>query len=237
LVEFQTVFAKSEDDIGLTNLVEHTINTGDHRPVHQRPRRIPLAKIKEAEEAIQNMVKQEVIGQFMSPWNSNPVLVRKSDGSLRFCIYFRGVNDIKVKDSHPLPRIDDTIDAISGATYFSTADLKSVYYQIPVAEKGRHKNACSFPGGGLWQFKRMPMGLSNSAPVFERLMERVLSGLTWKTSLVYLDDIIIFSRTCENHLANLREVFERLKEAHLKLSPKKYHFFKTKVNIVRSYSE
>jgi hypothetical protein len=94
-----------------------------------------------------------------------------------------------------------------------------------VAEKDRHKTAFSFPGGGLWQFKRMPMGLSNSAPVFERLMERVLSGLTWKTCLVYLDDIIIFSRTFENHLANLRELFERLKEAHLKLSPKKCHFF------------
>jgi hypothetical protein len=78
----------------------------------------------------------------------------------------------------------------------------------------------------------MPMGLSNSAPVFERLMERVLSGLTWKTCLVYLDDIIIFSRTFENHLANLREVFERLKEAHLKLSPKKCHFFKTKVKFL-----
>lgn len=139
------------------------------------------------------------------------------------------MNDITVKDSHPLPRIDDTIDALSGAKYFSTADLKSGYYQIPVAEKDRHKTAFSFPGGGLWQFKRMPMGLSNSAPVFERLMERVLSGLTWKTCLVYLDDIIIFSRTFENHLANLREVFERLKEAQVKLSPKKCHFFKTKV--------
>jgi hypothetical protein len=78
----------------------------------------------------------------------------------------------------------------------------------------------------------MPMGLNNSVPVFERLMERVLSGLTWKTCLVYLDDIIIFSRTFENHLANLRELFERLKEAHLKLSPKKCHFFKTKVKFL-----
>jgi hypothetical protein len=153
LVEFQTIFSKSEDDIGLNNLVEHTMNTGDHRPVRQRPRRIPLAKIKEAEEAIQNMVKQEVIEQSMSVWNSNPVLVRKSDGSLRFCIDFRAVNEITVKDSHPLPRIDDTIDALSSVKHFSTADLKSGYYQIPVAEKDRHKTAFSFPGGGLWQFK------------------------------------------------------------------------------------
>ena len=104
--------------------MEHTINTGYHRPVRQRPRRIPLAKIKEAEEAIQNMVNQEVIEQSMSPWNSNPVLVRKSDGSLRFCIDFRVVNDITVKDSHSFPRFDNTIDALSAEKYFSTDDLK-----------------------------------------------------------------------------------------------------------------
>ena len=147
------------------------------------------------------------------------------------------MNDITVKDSNSLPRIDDTIDALSGAKYFSTADLKSGYYQIPVAEKDRHETAFSFPGGGLWQFKRMLMGLSNSASVFEKLMERVLSGLTWKTCLVYLDDIIVFSRTFESHLANLREVFERLKEAHLKLSPKKCHLFQNGSDIFMSYSE
>jgi hypothetical protein len=100
-------------------------------------------------------------------------------------------------------------DRTFGAKYFSTADLKSGYYQIPVAEKDRYTTAFSLPGGGLWQIKRMLMGLSNSAPVFEILMERVLSGLTWKTCLVYRDDIIIFSRTFDSHLANLREVFER----------------------------
>ena len=82
----------------------------------------------------------------MSPWNYNLVLVRKSDGSLRFCIDFRAVNDITVKDSHPLPRIDNTIDALFGAKYFSTADLKSGYYQIPVAEKDRYTTAFSLPG-------------------------------------------------------------------------------------------
>jgi hypothetical protein len=82
----------------------------------------------------------------MSPWNYNLVLVRKSDGSLRFCIDFRAVNDITVKDSHSLPRIDNTIDALFGATYFSTADLKSGYYQIPVAEKDRYTTAFSLPG-------------------------------------------------------------------------------------------
>jgi hypothetical protein len=101
-----------------------------------------------------------------------------------------------------------------------------------VAKEDRPKTAFSFPGGGLWRFKRMPMRLSNSAPVFERLMEQVLTGLTWKTCLVYLDDIIIFSNSFEKHMQNLREVFQRLKEANLKLSPKKCNFLKKEVKFL-----
>jgi hypothetical protein len=115
------------------------------------------------------------------------------------CVDFRLVNDCVSKFSYPSPRIDDAIDALSGAKYFSTVDLKSGYYQIPVAKEDRPNTAFFFPGGGLWQFKRMPMGLYNSAPVFERLMEQVLTGLTWKICLVYLDDIIIFSNSLEKH--------------------------------------
>ena len=229
LIEYSSVFSESSDDIGLTNLVEQTINTGNHPPVCQKPRRIPLAKIKDAEEEIKKMVKQDIIEPSTSPWNSNIVLVKKSDGSWRMCIDYRKVNECVLKNSHPLPRIDDTIDALSGSKYFSTVDLKQGYFQIPVAVEDRPKTAFSFPGGGLWQFKRMPMGLCNSAPIFERLMERVLSGMTWKLCLVYLHDIIIFSKSFESHIENLREVFQRLKEANLKLSPKKCNFLKKEV--------
>ncbi|CAG2250324.1 unnamed protein product [Mytilus edulis] len=175
LIEYSDIFSKSSEDIGLTDLVEHTINTGNHPPVRQRPRRIPLARMKDAEAEIQKMVKQDIIEPSTSPWNSNIVLVKKSDGSWRFCIDFRAVNLLVLRPSYPLPRIDDTIDSLSGSKFFSTVDLKSGYYQIPVAKEDRPKTAFSFPGGGLWQFKRMPMGLCNSAPVFEQLMETVLS--------------------------------------------------------------
>ncbi|CAG2195664.1 unnamed protein product [Mytilus edulis] len=174
--EYSSIFSKSSEDIGLTDLVEHTINTGNHPPVRQRPRRIPLARMKDAEAEIQKMVKQDIIEPSTSPWNSNIVLVKKSDGSWRFCIDFRAVNLLVLRPSYPLPRIDDTIDSLSGSKFFSTVDLKSGYYQIPVAKEDRPKTAFSFPGGGLWQFKRMPMGLCNSAPVFEQLMETVLSA-------------------------------------------------------------
>ncbi|CAG2204440.1 unnamed protein product [Mytilus edulis] len=176
LIEYSDIFSKSSEDIGLTDLVEHTINTGNNPPVRQRPRRIPLARMKDAEAEIQKMVKQDIIEPSTSPWNSNIVLVKKSDGSWRFCIDFRAVNLLVLRPSYPLPRIDDTIDSLSGSKFFSTVDLKSGYYQIPVAKEDRPKTAFSFPGGGLWQFKRMPMGLCNSAPVFEQLMETVLSA-------------------------------------------------------------
>ncbi|CAC5414109.1 unnamed protein product [Mytilus coruscus] len=122
------------------------------------------------------MSKQDIIEPSTSPWNSNIVLVKKSDDSWRFCIDFRSVNLLVLRPSYPLPCIDDTIDSLSGSKFFSTVDLKSGYYKISVAKEDRPKTAFSFPGGGLWQFKRMPIGLCNSAPVFERLMETVLSG-------------------------------------------------------------
>ncbi|CAC5413343.1 unnamed protein product [Mytilus coruscus] len=188
--------------------------------------------MKDAEAEIQKMVQQDIIEPSSSPWNSNIVLVKKSDDSWRFCIDFRSVNLLVLRPSYPLPRIDDTIDPLSGSKFFSTVDLKSGYYQIPVAKEDRPKTAFSFPGGGLWQFKRMPMGLCNSAPVFERLMETVLSGLTWKICLVYLDDVIIFSKSFEEHMKNLKEVFQRLKAANLKLNPKKCNFLKTEVKFL-----
>ncbi|CAC5386872.1 unnamed protein product [Mytilus coruscus] len=232
LMEYSNIFSKSSEDIGLTDLVEHTINTGNHPPVRQRPRRIPLARMKDPEAEIQKMVQQDIIEPSSSPWNSNIVLVKKSDDSWRFCIDFRSVKLLVLRPSYPLPRIDDTIDSLSGSKFFSTVDLKSGYYQIPVAKEDRPKTAFSFPGGGLWQFKRIPMGLCNSTPVFERLMETVLSGLTWQICLVYLDDVIIFSKSFEEHMKNLKEVFQRLKAANLKLNPKKCNFLKTEVKFL-----
>ncbi|CAC5395695.1 Retrovirus-related Pol polyprotein from transposon 297,Retrovirus-related Pol polyprotein from transposon 17.6 [Mytilus coruscus] len=159
LMEYSNIFSKSSEDIGLTDLVEHTIiNTGNHPPVRQRPRRIPLARMKDAEAEIQKMVQQDIIEPSTSPWNSNIVLVKKSDDSWRFCIDFHSVNLLVLRPSYPLPRIDDTIDSLSGSKFFSTVDLKSGYYQIPVAKEDRPKTAFSFPGGGLWQFKKNAHG-------------------------------------------------------------------------------
>jgi len=138
------------------------------------------------------------------------------------------LNSVTVKDSYPLPRIDDSINALSGSSWFSTLDLASGYWQVEVEEKDRPKTAFT-AGSGLYQFTVMPFGLCNAPATFERLMERVLSGLPWEVCLLYLDDIIVHATTFEAELERLRSVFTRLREAGLKLSPKKCHLFKKRV--------
>ena len=205
-----------------------TINTGDAPPIRQPVRRLPLAKREEAERAVQEMREQDVIEPSASPWSSPIVLVNKKDGSTRFCVDYRKLNNITHKDSYPLPHIDDTIEALSGAKFFSTLDLKSGYWQVPLDDSAKEKTAFS-TGSGLWQFNVMPFGLCNAPATFERLMEQVLFGLPMSVTLVYLDDIIVPGQSFSQHIANLRQVFERLRKAKLKLSPKKCILFQRKV--------
>lgn len=185
--------------------------------------------MKEAEEEITSMKEEGIIEASVSPWSSNIVLVKKKDGSLRFCVDFRQLNDITIKDSHPLPRIDDTLDAISGSKYLSTLDLKSGYWQVGLAENDKQKTTFSFPGGGLWQFTVMAFGLCNAQATFERFMERFLHGLSYDICLVYLDNIIVHSKTFDEQIENLKFVFERLKDANLKLCPNKCQLCQTEV--------
>jgi predicted aspartyl protease len=228
-LRYTDTFSTGDGDIGKTGLVKHKINTGDEIPIKQRPRRVPLARESEVEEMIQDMKKNDVIEPSSSPWCSPVVLVKKKDGSTRFCVDYRRLNDVTKKDSYPLPRIDDTLDTLSGMKWFSALDLKSGYWQVELDPTDKEKTAFS-TGKGLWQFKVMPFGLCNAPATFERLMEQVLAGLLGDTCLVYLDDIIIVGKDFDDHLRKLEKVLEKLRAANLKLSPKKCSFFKRQVN-------
>ena len=189
LTEFADVFSTSDDDLGKTGIVRHRINTGGAQPIRQWARRIPIHQKAEAETEVQKMLKRGVIAQSSSPWASPIVLVKKKDGSTRFCVDYRRLN-VTIKDSYPLPRIDDSLDTLAGSEWFSTLDLKSGYWQVEMEEEDKMKTAFT-ARSGLYPFKVMPFGLANAPATFERLMEQVFSGLPSELSLVYLDDLIV----------------------------------------------
>ena len=233
LVDSQNTFSRSSHDLGRTSLVEYKIDlVPGTRPIKQAPYRLPLAKRQDAEKEIKLMAEKDLIEPSTSPWSSPVIIIPKKTGGIRFCIDYRKLNKVTIQDSQALPRIDDSLDALGGAKWFSTLDLKSGFHQIGIREEDRPKTAFCIPGGGLWQFKVMPFGASTSPAVFERLMERVFAGLTYVTLLIYLDDIIIYGKTFEIHLENLKEVLRQLKEANLKLNAEKCLFFQTEVTFL-----
>ena len=228
LARNQGVFKTEGKPLGRTTLVKHDIKTSSEQPIKQRARRLPIHQREVAEQEVEKMLKEDIIEPSHSPWASPIVLVRKKDGSTRFCVDYRKLNAISIKDAYPLPRIDDSLDSLAGATCFSTLDLASGYWQVGLTEEAQLKSAF-VTHSGLYQFKVMPYGLTNAPSTFERLMERVLQGLQWQICLVYIDDVIIYSRTVEDHVSRLESVLQKLAEAGLKLKPKKCHLFRTEV--------
>ena len=156
------------------------------------------------------------------------VLAAKKGGDVRFCIDFRKLNDVTKKDSFPLPRIDDSLSKLGGSKWFSTMDLASGYWQVEMDEQDKEKTAFVVEDG-LYQFKVLPFGLCNAGATFQRLMQLALAGLSWEMVLVYIDDLIVHSRTFEEHLGHLKQVFDKLSAAGLKMSPKKCDFSRREV--------
>ena len=223
LVEYRDIFASSSSDLGRTSQVQHRINTGGHPPIRQPVRRVPAAHREQAREGIQDMLQKGIISPSSSPWASPLVLVRKKDGSMRYCVDYRQLNSVTRKDAYPIPRIDETLDTLAGSCIFTTLDLLSGYWQVEVQPEDREKTAVCTPDG-LFEFNVMPFGLCNAPATFQRLMDCVLAGLHWQSCLVYLDDVIILGRSFSEHLHNLRDVFDRFREAGLKLKPSKCTF-------------
>ena len=211
------------DDIerGETDLVEMAIDTGQAQPRRCPSRRMPFVVRQEVASQLNNMQRAGVIQPSTSPWASPVVMVKKKDGTHRFCVDYRQLNEVTRADTYPLPRIDDLLDQLGQCKYFSTLDLAAGYWQIRVEASSREKTAFLTPQG-LFEFLVMPFGLTNAPAVFQRLMQRVLAGLNPDAGpdfvAVYIDDVLVFSRTLEEHLSHLQAVIERIQEAGLKLS-------------------
>ena len=231
LHEYEDIFSTGTYDMGRTTLVEHTIDTGSHRPIRQALRRHPRAHLDEIDHQVDGMLQNGLVEPAASPWASNVVLVKKKDGSFRLCVDYRRLNTITYRDSYPLPHIDTCLGSMNGSMWFSTLDLRSGYHNIPIADADKDKTAF-ITRRGCFRYKVMPFGLTCAPSVFQRLMDLVLCGLTYETCLVYLDDIILFSQDFDSHMQRLQEIFSPLRAANLKLHAKKCHFFQQRVDFL-----
>ena len=209
-----------------------SIDTGDSQPVKQPPRRMPFVVRGEVAKQLRDMQQTGVIQPSSSPWSSPVVMVRKKDGSHRLCVDYRQLNALTKTDAFPLPQIDDLLDQLGGAKYFSTLDLASSFWQIRMEPESREKTVFTTPQG-LYEFLMMPFGLTNAPAVFQRLMQRVLSGLNPSDGkefvTAYLDDILVFSSSFSDHLHHLQNVLSRLKSVNLKIKPSKCQFMRREV--------
>ena len=228
LEEYSSVFATHEGDLGCTNLMSHDIPLLDDVPVRQRYRRIPPSEYEAVKAHIHQLLEAQVIRESSSPYASPIVLVRKKDGSLRLCVDYRLLNSKTRKDAFPLPRIEESLDSLGGARWFSTIDLASGYNQVPVSELDRPKTAFCTPFG-LFEFNRMPFGLCNAPSTFQRLMQRMFGDQQGQSLLLYLDDIVIFSSSVFQHLQRLEVVLGRLRKEGLKAKFEKCTFFQKEV--------
>ena len=159
------MLAKCPEDLGRTSILSHHIETGEVQPIRQQVQRVPLLHRRIVKDLLKDMLEKRVISPSKSPWTSPIVLVKKKDGTTRFCVDYRKVNDVTRKDDYPNPRVDDTLDMLSGSTCFTTLDLKSGYWQDEVAEEHREKTELCTQEG-LFEFNVMLFGLCNAPATF-----------------------------------------------------------------------
>lgn len=232
-MEYNHIFHLEGDKLTATDTVMHEIPTNSNKPINTKSYRYPEALKEEVNEQINKLIENKIIKPSNSPWNS-PVWVvpKKMDASgkkkWRLVIDFRKLNEISIGDVYPLPQINDILDQLGHSKYFTTLDLASGFHQIKMNPKDQTKTAFSVPLGH-YEFTRMPFGLKNSPSTFQRLMNNVLMGLQGLKCFVYLDDIVIYGNSLQDHNNKLREVFYRLAQHNLKLQPDKCEFLKTEV--------
>ena len=217
------VFMADKWDIGRTNLIEHEIKTTEG-PIRLNPRRQPAHLENKIEEAIKNLEENGIIRKCDSPGNTPLVCVwKKEKKDIRLCLDFRSLNKITERQIFPMPNIEQMLDSLNGSTYFSTIDLGSAYYQVKLTEKSQEKTAFS-TRTGQYCFNRMPFGIAAAPATFQKLMNMVLGNALWKTAVVYLDDILIFSKTREEHMIRVNDILSRIKNAGLRVNPEKCIF-------------
>ena len=227
--KYQDVFMANKWDIGCTTLLKHSIKTrGD--PINVKPRRQPVNLESKIDEAIQNLWNNNIIKECNSPWNTPLICVwKKEKQDIRLCLDFRQLNLVTERQAFPMPNIAEMLDKLGGAKYFTSIDLGNAYYQVELDEESKEKTAFSTKMGQFC-FNRMPFGIAAAPGTFQELMLKVLKNM--EGTAVYLDDILIFTKSSEHHYEVLEEVLKKIKDAGLRINPEKCHILRQEVKFL-----
>ena len=225
----KTIFSTTKLDMGKTNMIEHEIKTTDNKPIAFKPRRIPRGMEQEVNQMVNELLQTGVIQPSSSPWNFPIVIVNKKNGDNSMCIDYRALNAKTERPIFSIPSSEKIFECVGGAKYFSKLYLSGGYHQVPINQSDREKTAFS-TRYGQYEFNRMPFGLCSAPATFQRLMNLVLRKENWLKCVIYLDDILIFGSTMDEHNERLDQVLTKIKEAGLKLAPEKCHFLRKEVH-------
>ena len=232
ITDYQDVFALSHHELGCFTDAKHRIELTDNTPIKQKYRRIPPHLFEAVKAEIQKMLENGVIRPSFSPYSSPLSIAIKKDGTPRICLDFRKINNITKRDAKAIPSVDEMIDLLYGKTTFSSLDLVQGFHQQELEESSKQYTAFNAGPLGLFEYQRLPFGITNATASFQRMMEYVLCDLVPSICLVYIDDVIVHSYTPSEHLESLRKVFDCLRFYNLKLKPSKCAFFKTELKFL-----
>ena len=229
VLAYHDVFALESNELGCTSVIEHKIRIENGEPFKEQFWRIPLPLLEEVCTSLRDMLEAGVIYLTQSPWCNVVVLVWKKDSTLHFCVDFRCLNAHMKKDSYPLPCIQEALESMAGLAHFSSMDFKLGFWQNKMALRLQQYTAFTVDNLGFYEFIRMPFGLCNAPATFQHLMQNTLGELNLVYCVIYLDDVIVFGCTEEEHLEHLHVVFKRFWEFNLKLKPSKCSFFQSEI--------
>ena len=231
VLAFHDIFTFERSELGCTSMAEHEIRITDSEPFKEWFRHIPPLLLEEVCASLHDMLDAGVIHPSQSPWCNAVVLVRKKDGMLRFCVDFHRLNAHTKKDSYPLPQIQEALESMEGTSHFSTMDFKSGFWQVKMAPESQQYITFTMGNLGFYEFTRMPFRLCNAPMTFQRLMQNTLGELNLMYYIIYLDNMIVFGRSEEEHLECLHIVFQHFREFNLKLKPPNVRSFSQRLCI------
>ena len=228
VLAYHDVFVLESKELGCTSAIEHKIHIENDEPFKEWSRRIPPPLLEEVCASLRDMLEAGAIHLSQSPWCNAVILVWKKDGTLHFCMDFRHLKACTKKDSYPLPQIQEALESMVGLAHFSSMDFKLGFWQIKMAPGSQQYTAFTVGNLGFYEFTCMPFGLCNAPAMFQHLMQNTLGELNLTYCVIYLDNVVVFDHTEEEHLEHLCVVLERFWEFNLKLKPLKCLFFRNR---------